>query len=245
MAPFSDREDGLALAAASARRQRGGTARKPNSRARAAVILARCMPMRGQGKLGKCMRSASWAALAAALICFANTSVVSASPPAVSKGSDGSVSIDGHNLRCGRVRNVLDPRLPNLGIAMPDRRLLVINPRLLTSHPKTVRLFVFQHECGHHHVGASELSADCWAVRRGVSDGWLDRAGLTQVCRSFGGAPATATHPSAERRCRNLDKCFARAEAEKASIQRRAVFQGAEPPQLIVGLTLIREGVSR
>ena len=123
---------------------------------------------------------------------------------------------------------------------------MVINPKLLTSHPKTVRLFVFQHECGHHHVGASELSVDCWAVRRGVSDGWLDRVGLTQVCRSFRGAPATATHPSAERCCRNLDKCFARAEVEKASTQRPAVSQGsAEPPQLLVGLTLIREGVSR
>jgi hypothetical protein len=140
---------------------------------------------------------------------------------------------------------MLDPRLPNLGIAMPDRRLLVINPKLLSSHPKTVRLFVFQHECGHHHVGGSELSADCWAVRRGVSDGWLDRAGLAQVCRSFGGAPATATHPSAERRCRNLDMCFTRAEADKASTQRAAIPQRAEPPQLVVGITLVREGVSR
>jgi hypothetical protein len=191
------------------------------------------------------MRSVPWVALAAALMCSAISSAVSASPPAVSKESDGSVSIDGLNLRCGRVRNVLDPRLPNLGIAVLNRRLLVINPKLLTSHPKTVRLFVFQHECGHHHVGANELSADCWAVRRGVSDGWLDRAGLAQVCRSFGGAPATATHPSAERRCRNLDMCFTRAEAEKASAQKAAIPAGAEPPQLVVGMTLIREGVGR
>jgi hypothetical protein len=107
--------------------------------------------------------------------------------------------------------------MPNLGVAVPDRQLLVINPKLLSFQPRPVRLFVFQHECGHHHVGASEMNADCWAVRRGVLDGWLDRAGLVQICKSFGDAPVTATHPSGARRCRNLDLCFASAQAEQAS----------------------------
>jgi len=76
-----------------------------------------------------------------------------------------------------------------------------------------VRLFVFHHECGHHHVGASEFGADCWAVQRGVRDGWLNRASLAPICTSFGNGPASATHPSGARRCGNLYRCFAAAAA--------------------------------
>ena len=45
-------------------------------------------------------------------------------------------------MRCGKVRSTLDPRLQNLGISIPARRLLVLNPTLLQRHPHTVRLFV-------------------------------------------------------------------------------------------------------
>ncbi|MFX8668596.1 hypothetical protein ABTM51_20785, partial [Acinetobacter baumannii] len=78
----------------------------------------------------------------------------------------------GRKVSCGRnIRTILDPQLPNLGIA--TRNLLVMNPRLLQRQPENVRLFVFHHECGHHHVGGDELGADCWAVRQGVASGWL------------------------------------------------------------------------
>jgi hypothetical protein len=125
--------------------------------------------------------------------------------------ADGSISISGRALRCGSVRNALDSSLPNLGISVPTSGLLVMNPKLLARHTPTVRLFVFHHECGHHHVGASELEADCWAVRRGVRGRWLSREGLAQVCRSFGGSPTTSTHPAASARCKNLERCFAAA----------------------------------
>ena len=129
----------------------------------------------------------------------------------MSKQRDGTLLIAGRNLRCGNARNVVDPRLPNLGLAAPG--VLVMNPRLLNRWPATVRLFVFHHECGHHHVGASELAADCWAVKQGVRQGWLDRASLQQICRSFGNGPATSTHPSGAARCASLDRCFASAVA--------------------------------
>ena len=138
------------------------------------------------------------------------STVVGAAPP-VSLQPDGSLQIAARKLRCGDVRNVLDARLLNLGISVPDAKLLVINPALVARQPGTVRLFVYHHECGHHHVGASERGADCWAVRRGVREGWLDSAGLAQICKSFANAPATATHPSGARRCGNLSRCFAAA----------------------------------
>lgn len=143
----------------------------------------------------------------------------------VSLHRNGAVVIAGRTLRCGNARNRLDSRLPNLGVAGPG--VVVMNPALLQRHSNTVRLFVFHHECGHQHVGASELRADCWGVRAGVRGGWLSKAGLADVCRSFGNMPETATHPSAKRRCAALEQCYAAAVASQA--QRTAKTKKAGP----------------
>jgi hypothetical protein len=123
--------------------------------------------------------------------------------------------------------------------------LLILNPRMLADLPEAVRLFVFHHECGHHHVGGSELKADCWAARRGVDDGWLDSKGLKAVCGSFQGAPQTPTHPSGRQRCSNLDQCFATAVAARDRRQTAAVAaakQTQTPPQLVSEPKLISDG---
>jgi hypothetical protein len=182
------------------------------------------------------------AAVVVVLTCCAVLGSARASPP-VSLQPDGSLQIDGRTLKCGNVRNALDRRLPNLGISVPANRLLVINPMLLARESKTVRLFVFNHECGHHHVGASELGADCWAVHRGVEEGWLDKVGLGEVCNSFQGAPATPTHPSGARRCSNLDRCFTLAQAEKA--RQRIAAAADTAPRLVSGPQLVRVGTLR
>ena len=127
---------------------------------------------------------------------------------------NGELLIAGRALRCGRVRNVLDPGLHNLGLAAPG--VVVFNPYLLNQQSDAVRLFVFHHECGHHYVGGSEIGADCWAVKQGVSKGWLDHQAIEQVCRSFGNDPASATHPSGAKRCASLRQCFAIATAAAA-----------------------------
>jgi hypothetical protein len=152
---------------------------------------------------------------------------------------NGSLSVAGRSLRCGSMRNVLDPRLPNLGLAAPG--VLVLNPRLLNGQSNTVRLFVYHHECGHHYVGGSETGADCWAVRQGVRQGWLREQDLGQVCRSFGNGPATATHPSGASRCASLQRCFANATATQA----RRLRQSAAPPKLVSGPTLVRSSKER
>jgi hypothetical protein len=109
-------------------------------------------------------------ALAASLT-FAATGVGSVSAT-VSRDRDGSVRIDEHSLRCGNVRQVLDARLPNLGIAIPGRRLLVINPQLLGSQPKPVRLFVFHHECEFEDLPQRVRSLGPWI---GSREGAIDR----------------------------------------------------------------------
>lgn len=203
-------------------------------------------------------------AVAALCLCFAVAGNIPAFAQDVTKQRDGSLLIAGHNLRCSSVRNVVDPYLPNLGLAAPG--VLVMNPRLLNRWPATVRLFVFHHECGHHHVGASELAADCWAARQGVRQGWLDRAGLQQICRSFGNGPATSTHPSGTVRCASLGRCFANAvaaaakgksaptgEAQATLPKDRSAATGEAtagpagpdaPPKLIYGPTLKRSGMN-
>jgi len=183
----------------------------------------------------------SLAAVAAVLwiLCSQGASAQSAASP-VSLQRDGAITMAGRALKCGSVRNVLDSRLPNLGIASPG--VLVMNPRLLTRQPQTVRLFVFYHECGHHHVGGNELKADCWAVGEGVREGWLDRKGLTQVCASFNDAPPTPTHPSGHARCGNLDRCFASASQRQRTAAATAVPK-SQAPKLTAGPTLVRPGV--
>lgn len=188
--------------------------------------------------------------VAALIGCTIVAVVVAHAATTFSERRDGSLEIDGRKLQCGNARSKLDAGLPNLGLSVPDAGLLVFNPALLRRQPKTVRVFVFHHECGHHHVGASELGADCWAVNRGVTDGWLHRGSLTQVCKSFGNAPDTATHPSAARRCANLDRCFAVATASLARRKRLAAAptpaaSSPPAPQLVFGPVLIRTGFVR
>jgi hypothetical protein len=165
--------------------------------------------------------------------------------PNIAKQRDGTLLIAGRSLRCGTSRNVLDPHLPNLGLAAPG--VVVFNPRELNRWPDTVRLFVFHHECGHHHVGGDELGADCWAVKQGVRQGWLDRDGLVQVCRSFGGGPATSTHPAAAARCAALNRCFSAAMTvlakEKAAAPIEAQAPKSDAPKLVQEPTLKRSGM--
>jgi hypothetical protein len=149
--------------------------------------------------------------------------------PPIAKQKDGTLLIAGRALRCGRNRHVLDRALPNLGLAAPG--VLVFNPRELNRWSDTVRLFVYHHECGHHRVGGNELQADCWAVKEGVRDGWLTREGLMQVCRSFGGGPATSTHPSGASRCAQLERCFGTAVAALAKTKAKATAEASAPPQ--------------
>jgi len=129
---------------------------------------------------------------------------------------DGTLQIAGRAVQCGRARNVLDPHMPNLGMASRRRNEVILNPARLGRYPSTVGLFVFHHECGHHHVGGDELEADCWAVDRGVRDGWLDRRHLGSICSSFGNRRETATHPAAGDRCARLHQCFTAASATSA-----------------------------
>ncbi len=86
--------------------------------------------------------------------------------------------------------------------------LIVLNMRALNTLPKIVRWLVYYHECGHIHVGASESAADCWAVKRGRREGWLNERGLSEVCEIFNRVGHSAAHLEPQERCNLLRRCF-------------------------------------
>lgn len=192
----------------------------------------------------KRLRNGGFALLGILVLAVVQTGPSAAEPARIAQ--DGSLELAGRQLRCDNVRTRLDQRLPNLGVAAPRERLVVLNPALLRRYSDTVQLFVFHHECGHHRAGDSELAADCWAVGQGVRNGWLDPKGLTQVCASFENAPETSTHPSGRRRCANLDRCFAAASTEVAIERQRGreqltrlVSSISSAPVLVAGPKLV------
>jgi hypothetical protein len=192
------------------------------------------------------MRS-SRAALAAAVVCAGLAAGVAllGSSASAQRREGSAIELSGRKVSCDNVEVVMDRRLPSEGAAAPG--VLILNPRMLNEQPAIVRLFVFHHECGHHRVGDSELKADCWAVERGVRDGWLNQRGLKEVCESFEDAPETPSHPSGRRRCRNLDQCFANAVAAlpprtPVAGTATAVAPAAVAPKLVKGPTLLATG---
>lgn len=148
-----------------------------------------------------------WAMVGGASLAVTITCALPCRAASLELSASGELAIDGRRVSCKpSIQTILDVRLPNLGIA--TRSQLVLNPHLLRRMSSTVRMFVYHHECGHHHVGGDELGADCWAVKAGVTAGWLQQPQLGEICTSFGNSRATATHPATAYRCRALQACF-------------------------------------
>jgi hypothetical protein len=73
---------------------------------------------------------------------------------------------------------------------------------------------MYNHECGHKFVGPDENKADCYAIKRGRSEGWLNPAGLEQVCRFINAARPDALHASGPNRCNLMRECFSQAASK-------------------------------
>lgn len=95
------------------------------------------------------------------------------------------------------------------GYYIPGLKLIVINTAVLQSYSQPVRKFIFAHECAHSDaaVGNDEAAADCAAVKRGVSEGWLGKPEIIQVCAHLARFPADATHAPIAVRCNYIRQC--------------------------------------
>jgi hypothetical protein len=121
----------------------------------------------------------------------------------------GQLAYDGRRFVCGRAPTVLNARLDDYGAAYIG--FILINPDRFALLPPTLKLYAYAHECGHQHVGYDEGEADCYAVRRGQAEGWLDAAAMEEICAFIGRAKGDAVHGLGARRCAMMRRCFARA----------------------------------
>ena len=119
----------------------------------------------------------------------------------------GQLVLDGRKLVCGQRPTVIDNNLDDFGAAYPG--FLILNKKLLGRVSMPVKLWIHAHECGHQFRGPDEELADCFAVQRGRSQGWLTLEGLEEVCRFISPAKGDSMHFSGSHRCEAMRQCYA------------------------------------
>ncbi len=120
----------------------------------------------------------------------------------------GQMEIGGRVMQCKNTKIVLDEKSPAAGYARQG--LIGFNLRLLKKYPPVVQQFIFMHECGHQtkEVGANEIKADCWGIRKGMEQGWIRRKQLFKICDSFYNTLGTLRHLPGPTRCRSMIFCY-------------------------------------
>lgn len=121
----------------------------------------------------------------------------------------GRLSYDGQTFTCSRFPTVMNAGLDDYGAAYFG--FVLINPERFPSLPPVVKRYAYAHECGHQYVGYDEGEADCFAVRMGRAEGWLDAAGMDAICDFISRSKGDGVHALGVRRCAMMRRCFARA----------------------------------
>ncbi len=124
----------------------------------------------------------------------------------------GELVFDGQHFGCGDHPTVLFPGFPDYGAAFFG--FILLNPDRFAELPLSVKRFAYAHECGHQFVGYSETGADCYAVKRGLREGWLDPESLQEVCAFFSRSKGTPFHLPGPQRCAAIRACY-RANSSK------------------------------
>ncbi len=120
----------------------------------------------------------------------------------------GQLAYDGHNFQCGRFPTVLNAKLDDYGAAYFG--FVLLNPARFETLPLTLKRYAYAHECGHQYVGYDEGEADCYAIRRGRREGWLDAQAMDEICGFISRSKGDAAHAFGTRRCEMMRRCFAR-----------------------------------
>ncbi len=118
----------------------------------------------------------------------------------------GELRIEGETFSCGHRPTVITDRIDDYAAAYYG--FLILNKERFAKLPMTLKRYAYGHECAHQYVGRGELAADCYAVRQGRRDGWLDEEGVDTICRFIGQAKGDATHPEGQKRCQYIRSCF-------------------------------------
>lgn len=119
----------------------------------------------------------------------------------------GQLHLDGITFTCGQRPTVLNARLDDYAAAYYG--FLIINTERFTRLPPILKRYAYTHECGHQYMGRNELAADCYAIKRGRREGWLNEGGLERICQFIGQSKGDAAHPAGTKRCQHMRRCFA------------------------------------
>jgi len=111
----------------------------------------------------------------------------------------GALTLDGKAVNCGKRPTVLNPNFDSWGGAFPG--FLILNTKKIHGLNTQVKLYIYSHECGHQFIGADEVKADLFAIRRGVKWGWLDAQGVEDICAFISQLKGDSVHPPGPKRC--------------------------------------------
>ena len=133
----------------------------------------------------------------------------------------GELKIDGRSVNCGTRPTVLNSNFDSWGGAFPG--FVILNTKKIDGLTTAVKLYVYSHECGHQWEGPDETKADLFAIRRGVTRGWLDAVGMEDICTFISTLKGDSVHPPGPQRCeimRNYYKELVQSGAgQSASVQ--------------------------
>jgi hypothetical protein len=120
----------------------------------------------------------------------------------------GALTYDGQSFACGRFPAMLNAHLDDYGAAYFG--FVLLNPARFDALPLTLKRYAYAHECGHQYVGYDEGEADCYAVRRGRREGWLDARAMDEICAFISRSRGDGAHALGTRRCQMMRQCLAR-----------------------------------
>jgi hypothetical protein len=134
----------------------------------------------------------------------------------------GQLKIDGKSLNCGKRPTVLNSNFDSWGGAFPG--FVILNTKKIEGLTTAVKLYVYSHECGHQWEGPDEIKADLFAIRRGVTRGWLDAVGMEDICTFISTLKGDSVHPPGPQRCEVMRKYY------NSLVQSGAGQAAAAPP---------------
>ncbi len=115
--------------------------------------------------------------------------------------------IDHYKPHCEGRPTVLDENFESWGGAYPG--FIIMNPRAIKALSTTVKLYIYEHECGHQYTGVNESRADNFAIARGLKSGWLHNfAEMKKICHFVSKIPADDLHKDGKIRCKEMTAFF-------------------------------------
>jgi hypothetical protein len=120
--------------------------------------------------------------------------------------AQGTLKIDGKTVNCGKRPTVLNSNFDSWGGAFPG--FVILNTKKIAGLSTAVKLYVYSHECGHQFEGPDETKADLFAIRRGVTRGWLDAVGMEDICTFISTLKGDGVHPPGPERCETMRKYY-------------------------------------